>query len=154
MKRSTRQTNLQGESAEYLAKLEQLRCAEIELLNQREKVADLRRRLPQGPMVHDYELVEGRASLDAGDAPLKNVRLSQLYVTGPAARDLSAHVRQEANDAVPDVHGLGRRVQRRGTSPCAERRRGIWNILDLTPQGRGDWDASLAYGTRVSPARH
>jgi hypothetical protein len=28
----------------------------------------------------------------------------------------------------------------------------IWNILDLTPQGRGDWDASLQYGIQV-PAR-
>jgi predicted dithiol-disulfide oxidoreductase (DUF899 family) len=25
----------------------------------------------------------------------------------------------------------------------------IWNILDLTPQGRGDWYASLDYGTKV-----
>jgi len=25
----------------------------------------------------------------------------------------------------------------------------IWNILDLTPQGRGTFDASLAYGTEV-----
>ena len=26
----------------------------------------------------------------------------------------------------------------------------IWNILDLTPQGRGDFYASLDYGTKVS----
>lgn len=25
----------------------------------------------------------------------------------------------------------------------------VWNVLDLTPQGRGDWDASLEYGTEV-----
>ena len=25
----------------------------------------------------------------------------------------------------------------------------IWNILDLTPQGRGEFDASLGYGTKV-----
>jgi len=25
----------------------------------------------------------------------------------------------------------------------------VWNVLDLTPRGRGDWDASLAYGTDV-----
>jgi len=25
----------------------------------------------------------------------------------------------------------------------------IWNILDLTPQGRGTFDASLDYGTKV-----
>jgi predicted dithiol-disulfide oxidoreductase (DUF899 family) len=25
----------------------------------------------------------------------------------------------------------------------------IWNVLDLTPQGRGDFYAGLAYGTEV-----
>jgi predicted dithiol-disulfide oxidoreductase (DUF899 family) len=25
----------------------------------------------------------------------------------------------------------------------------IWNVLDLTPQGRGNWSASLDYGTKV-----
>jgi predicted dithiol-disulfide oxidoreductase (DUF899 family) len=25
----------------------------------------------------------------------------------------------------------------------------VWNFMDLTPQGRGDWNASLAYGTRA-----
>jgi len=30
----------------------------------------------------------------------------------------------------------------------------IWNVLDLTPQGRDDWDASLDYGTKVRAARH
>jgi predicted dithiol-disulfide oxidoreductase (DUF899 family) len=29
----------------------------------------------------------------------------------------------------------------------------IWNVLDLTPQGRGKWDASLDYGTKVQAAR-
>jgi predicted dithiol-disulfide oxidoreductase (DUF899 family) len=29
----------------------------------------------------------------------------------------------------------------------------IWNILDLTPQGRGDFDASLDYGTTVQSPR-
>ena len=29
----------------------------------------------------------------------------------------------------------------------------IWNVLDLTPQGRGSWAASLAYGTKVQRAR-
>ena len=28
----------------------------------------------------------------------------------------------------------------------------IWNVLDLTPQGRGDFDASLDYGTKVQSA--
>jgi predicted dithiol-disulfide oxidoreductase (DUF899 family) len=29
----------------------------------------------------------------------------------------------------------------------------VYNVLDLTPQGRGDWYADLAYGTRVQTAR-
>jgi predicted dithiol-disulfide oxidoreductase (DUF899 family) len=29
----------------------------------------------------------------------------------------------------------------------------IWNLMDLTPQGRGDWYASLHYGTKVRSAR-
>ena len=28
----------------------------------------------------------------------------------------------------------------------------IWHFLDLTPQGRGDWYASLEYGTKVRAA--
>lgn len=37
-----RQTNLTNESAEYLAKREELRLPEIELMRQRERVAELR----------------------------------------------------------------------------------------------------------------
>ncbi len=66
-----RQTNLPNESAEYLAKREELRLAEIDLMNQREKVAALRRQLPPGAIVNDYEFIEGPASLDEGDAPIK-----------------------------------------------------------------------------------
>jgi predicted dithiol-disulfide oxidoreductase (DUF899 family) len=77
-----RQTNLAHESAEYLAKREDLRLAEIELLRQRERVAQLRRGLPQGPEVEDYAFEEGPASLEAGDTPVRTVRLSQLF-TGP-----------------------------------------------------------------------
>ena len=50
-----RQTNLQNESADYLSKREELRMAEIDLMRQRERVAELRRRLPQGAIVQDYE---------------------------------------------------------------------------------------------------
>jgi predicted dithiol-disulfide oxidoreductase (DUF899 family) len=28
----------------------------------------------------------------------------------------------------------------------------IWHFMDLTPQGRGNWYADLAYGTRVQAA--
>src|SRR5437762_7843013 len=53
-----RQTNLPNESPEYLAKREELRLAEIELLNTRERVAALRRGLPKGATVQDYEFLD------------------------------------------------------------------------------------------------
>jgi predicted dithiol-disulfide oxidoreductase (DUF899 family) len=49
-----RQTNLPNESDEYLSKREELRLAEIELMRQRERVAELCRGLPQGTAVQDY----------------------------------------------------------------------------------------------------
>src|SRR6267378_3141986 len=77
-----RQTNLPNEPTDYLAKREELRLAEIELMRQRERVAELRRRLPQGATVEDYVFEEGPANLDAGDTPTRTVRLSELF-TGP-----------------------------------------------------------------------
>jgi predicted dithiol-disulfide oxidoreductase (DUF899 family) len=74
-----RQTNLTNEAAEYLAKREELRLAEIELMKQRERVAEMRRDLPQGAIVNDYEFEEGPRDLNAGDSPVSKVRLSQLF---------------------------------------------------------------------------
>src|SRR5579872_5634169 len=74
-----RQTNLTNESAEYLAKREELRLAEVELMRQRERVAELRRRLPRGATLEDYAFEEGPADLDAGDAPIRTVRMSELF---------------------------------------------------------------------------
>src|SRR5450631_4264485 len=74
-----RQTNLPNEPGDYLAKREELRLAEIELMRQRERVAELRRRLPQGATVQDYAFEEGPVDLDAGDAPTRSVRLSELF---------------------------------------------------------------------------
>jgi predicted dithiol-disulfide oxidoreductase (DUF899 family) len=61
-----RHTNLTDESEEYLARREELRLAEIEEMRQRERVAELRRHLPQGPVVQDYVFQEGPSGLDAG----------------------------------------------------------------------------------------
>jgi predicted dithiol-disulfide oxidoreductase (DUF899 family) len=233
-----RQTNLRDESAAYLAQREVLRLAEIDLMNQREKVAALRRQLPPGPIVDDYELTEGPTSLDDGDTP-RQVRLSELFSapdrtlviyqfmygkkqTQPcpmctswidsfngvahhlaqnidlaivAAADLPtlrAHARtrgwdklrllsaadssfkydlgsedaagqQDSTISVFTLDGQGAvrhfysvhprladNVETRGIDEYNP----IWNVLDLTPQGRGNWDASLAYGTRVPAARH
>lgn len=74
-----RQTNLSNESREHLAKREELRLAEIELMHQREHVAELRRHLPQGAAIPDYQFEEGPRDLNHGDAPARSVRLSELF---------------------------------------------------------------------------
>src|SRR5579859_7244073 len=74
-----RQTNLTNESSEYLAKREELRLAEIELMRQRERVAELRRQLPKGAPIQDYQLEEGPRDLSASDAPVRTVHLSELF---------------------------------------------------------------------------
>jgi predicted dithiol-disulfide oxidoreductase (DUF899 family) len=74
-----RQTNLTNESAEYLAKRDEPRLAEIELMRQRERVAELRRHLPQGVAIQDYALEEGPRDLSAGDAPVRTLRLSEFF---------------------------------------------------------------------------
>src|SRR5215468_3111199 len=74
-----RQTNLTNESSEYLARREELRLAEIDLMRQRERVAELRRHLPQGAPIHDYAFQEGPRDLNSGDAPARTVRLSELF---------------------------------------------------------------------------
>jgi predicted dithiol-disulfide oxidoreductase (DUF899 family) len=77
-----RQTRLTNESADYLARREELRLAEIDLMQRRERVAELRRRLPPGATVQDYAFQEGPADLNAGDSPTRTVRLSELF-SGP-----------------------------------------------------------------------
>ena len=74
-----RQTNLRNESSEYLAKREELRLAEIDLMRQRERVAELRRHLPQGALLQDYQFEEGPRDLNGGDAPVRTVRLRELF---------------------------------------------------------------------------
>jgi predicted dithiol-disulfide oxidoreductase (DUF899 family) len=74
-----RQTNLKNESDDYLAKREQLRLAEIELMKQRERVAEIRRALPQGAAITDYEFLEGPRALDGGDSPIRKVKISELF---------------------------------------------------------------------------
>ena len=86
-----RQTNLSNESAEYLAKREELRLAEIDLMKQRERVAELRRHLPPGPAMQDYAFEEGPADLNDGDTPARTVRLSELF-TGADRRSVIYHL--------------------------------------------------------------
>ena len=76
------QTNLENETGEYLAAREKLRVAELELMQQHELVAELRRRLPQGAPLENYPFQEGPQDLQAGDTPVRTVRLAELF-TGP-----------------------------------------------------------------------
>lgn len=232
-----RQTNLTNESAEYLAKREELRLAEIELMKQRERVAEMRRHLPEGAIIQDYHFEEGPRDLNAGDAPVRNVRLSELF-TKPerslvvyhfmfgkkqvkacpmctawidGANGIAHHLAQNLDFAVvaaadvPTLRAFGRErgwdrlrlvsaanstfkydlgsenreghqdstisvftrdtkgnvrhfysahprmsqeIKERGIDLLAP----IWHFLDLTPQGRGSWYTSLAYGTKVNAA--
>jgi predicted dithiol-disulfide oxidoreductase (DUF899 family) len=64
------QTRLQ-ESEEYRRQREELRVAELDLIDQVERVAALRRRLPADTRVADYELID----VASGDS----VRLSELF---------------------------------------------------------------------------
>ena len=84
-------TRLTNESAEYIAQREALRRAETELMRQRERIAAMRRALPQGAIVEDYVFQEGPANLDAGDAPITTVRLSDLF-TGPSRSVVIYHL--------------------------------------------------------------
>lgn len=232
-----RQTNLTNESPEYLAQREQLRLAEIELMRQRERVAAMRRNLPQGAPLQDYEFQEGPGDLNAGDAPVRTVRLSQLF-TKPdrpvviyhfmfgkknttacpmctawidTANGIAQHLAQNLDFAVvaaADLPTLRAHARGRGWDKLrllsagnntfkydlgSEDREGgqdstisvftrdgdgtvrhfysihprmatdiqergidlyatMWQYLDLTPKGRGDWYSSLSYGVNVPRA--
>jgi len=68
-----------NENPEYRKASEELLEAEIALKDQLERVATLRRRLPRNTSVTDYLLQEGPAALSDGDAPIREVRLSNLF---------------------------------------------------------------------------
>ena len=224
-----RQTRL-DEPAEYAKRREELRQAEVDLMHQREKVASLRRQLPDGASVQDYEFLEGPRSLDDGDEPVTTVRLSELFSAPDRAlvvqhvmygkakttpctmctmwvdglNAVVAHIEQNADYVVAsaaDPTALRAHARARGWSNvrllscgdntfqydfAAEDEEGnqnstisvftldpdgsprhfysvhpqmaddimergvdllspVWNLLDLTPHGRGDWYAELRY---------
>lgn len=223
-------TRLAGESAEYAAAREDLRLAEIDLMRHREKVAAQRRALPHGPPVDDYVFLEGPADLEAGDTPVREVTLSELFTeagrplivyhfmygkqqTEPCPmctlwidgfNGVARHVTRNADfviAAAADPPAVREHARNRGWNrlrllSCGDStfkydlgsedkdgeqdstvsvftrdddgtvrhrysthprmaddidQRGIdllapvWHLLDLTPQGRGDWFPSLDY---------
>lgn len=247
-----RQTNLPNESAEYLAKREEVRLAEIELMRARERVAELRRAMPKGATVQDYEFLdcslgalpdsraaaEGQSFLADGDELVTQVRLSELFSSPDRAlviyhfmfgkkqttacpmctawidafNGVAPHLAQNidfaivaaAEPATLQAYGRDRGWERLRLLSAGEstfkydlgsedrdggqdstisvftrdsdgtlrhfysghpwlaediKERGIdelnpiWNFLDLTPQGRGKFYASLDYGTKVQAAR-
>jgi len=232
-----RLTNLTTESPGYLAKREELRLGEVELMRQRERIAELRRNLPEGAAIEDYQFEEGPRDLNAGDAPVRNVSFSKLFTkpdrslviyhlmfgkkqTKPCpmctawldgANGIAHHLAQNLDFAVvaaADVPTLRAHARARGWDKLrllsaanssfkydfgSEDREGaqdstvsvftrdargvlrhfytahprmspdiqqrgidllapIWHFMDLTPQGRGNWYASLSYGTKVPTA--
>jgi predicted dithiol-disulfide oxidoreductase (DUF899 family) len=236
---NARQTRLRNESGEYLSKREELRLLEIESMKLRERVAELRRQLPQGAVVEDYAFIEGPADLDAGDTPTRTVHLSELFTapnrsiaiyhfmygkrqTRPCPmctlwidgfNGVAHHVTQNLDIAIVaaadppalracartrgwknlrllsssedstfkydlgsedseghqdstisvftrDANGTLRHfysahprmapdIQERGIDLLVP----VYNLMDLTPQGRGNWYASLDYAPAVRHAR-
>jgi predicted dithiol-disulfide oxidoreductase (DUF899 family) len=223
-------TRLTKETDDYVAARDELRKSEIALMEWGERVAAQRRQLPAGPVVDDYVFEEGPADLDAGDEPVRQVRLSELFsgegrplivyhlMYGKAQTSacpmctmwidgyngIVEHVTQNADFVivaaadVPTLRGYARsrgwdrlRLLSAGSStfkydlksededgtqdstisvftrdpdgsvrhsytthPWTSdeiRERGIdllspvWNLLDLTPPGRGNWYPSLSY---------
>jgi len=228
-----RQTNLPNESGDYLDKREELRLAEIELMRQRERVAELRRDLPPGPALEDYKFIEGPVNLDSGDTPTRTVRLSELFTATDrplviyhlmfgkrqakpcpmctawidGMNGVAQHIAQNIDFAIvaaADLTELRAHARARGWNSLrllsaggttfkydlgSEDREGnqdstisvftkdshaavhhfytahpwmspeikergidlmspIWHVLDLTPQGRGNWYAKLEYPMR------
>lgn len=137
-----------NESDEYRKRREELRLAEMELIAHRERVAEMRRELPAGAVVDDYVFVAGPDDpddLDAGDGPARQVRLSELF-TAPGGQQSAISVFARDRDG-SIRHAYSARPERSEDL----RERGIdalcatWNLLDLTPTGRGDWYAQLTY---------
>ena len=79
------------EPPDYAKQREELRQAEVDLMRHRERVAALRRQLPPGTPVPDYEFVEGPRNLAEGDEPVTSVRLSELF-TAPDRALVVQHV--------------------------------------------------------------
>ena len=225
---SYRQTNLPDETPQYLAKREELRVAEIELMRQRERVAELRRALPQGAKLEDYEFVDddgtvrlselfsapGRSLViyhfmygkkQAKPCPMctawldcangiahhlaQNIDFAVVSAADPPALrafarergwkrlrllgagdstfkyDLGSEDREGAQDSTISVFTRDRDGTLRHAYSAHPRlaadiaQRGIdelnpiWNFLDLTPQGRGTFFASLDYGTEMADRR-
>src|ERR1022692_639199 len=211
-----------SESDEYRRQREELRVAELDLMDQAERVAALRRRLPADTVVDEYQVIDvasgGRVKLSElfsapgrplilyhfmyGKAQTEPCPLCTMWIDGYNAA--APHLTQNADFVVvaaadpaaiaahaasrgwsnlrllsaadsPLKYDLGSEeadgtqiesvsvfirgddgtvlhVYSKGAQMADDRReRGIdlltpvWHLLDLTPDGRGDWYPSLHY---------
>ena len=211
-----------SESDEYRRQRDELRVAELDLIDQAERVAALRRTLPADTLVDDYPLIDvasgdrvrlselfsapGRplilyhfmyGKLQTEPCPLctmwsdgynaaaphltQNADFVVVAAADPAA--IAAHAasrgwnnlrllsardstfkydlgsEEEDGEQIESISvftrggdGSVRHVYSKGAQMADDRReRGIdlltpvWNLLDLTPNGRGDWYPSLHY---------
>jgi predicted dithiol-disulfide oxidoreductase (DUF899 family) len=55
-------------------------------MRHQERVAEMRRQLPQGPENQDYAFEEGPADLNAADTPVRTIRMSQLFTAAFSIR--------------------------------------------------------------------
>ena len=204
----------------------------------RERIAELRRALPKGATIPDYEFLEGPASLREGNEPIRKTRLSDLFTAPDRSlvlyhfmfgkkqtsacpmctawidgyNGVAPHLAQNVDFAIvaaadpatlrtyardrgwdqlrllsagestfkydlgsEDAQGgqdstisvftkekdgtlrhfysghpwLAEDIRERGIDELSS----IWNMLDLTPQGRGTFYTSLDYGPKVQIAR-
>ncbi len=67
-----------GETPEYRKARDELLAAEIELRDQRERVAAMRRQLTSNPVASDYVFREGPENLEKHD-PIRETKLSELF---------------------------------------------------------------------------
>ena len=170
-----RQTNLANESSEYLTSREELRRAEVELMRQRERVAVLRRNLPEGASVQDYQFEEGPSDLAGGDSPARAVRLSELFTkpnrslviyhlmfgksqTKPCpmctawldgVNGVAHHLAQRLDFAVvaaADVPTLRAHARARGWEDCA-------SLALVATASNTNWAAKIATALRTQPSR-
>ena len=115
----------------YDSARDELRAAELALMQQRETVAELRRKLPPGPATPDYEF----------QAPSGPVRLSELLADVPTRFSSSEHggeyrPRNFSNDFLGPVAArfaggnfsvyLGRSSTRNGSCTANQPRRFCW----------------------------
>ena len=132
-----RQTNLTNDSSEYLARREELRLAEIELMRQRERVAELRRHLPQGAPIEDYSFAEGPRDLRSPEetqdiVAVRTTHLSELF-TKPNRSLIIYHLKYGKRQTKPcpmctawldGVNGVAHRLaQKSRLRPGGRRRR-------------------------------